>query len=262
MSAEQFPDAAHSIIPKVGAKLFSVIIPTRNEERLLENCLAQFTPDIRRTFGIEVIVSDGGSTDATLAIAGAQADRVVTHDDSSARQTIAEGRNRGITLATGDIFVFLNADTLVPNLSEFLGRIISVFSGDSKVSALAVKVQIMPDERKLSDVLFHGFFNQYVRLLNSVGIGMGRGECQIIRKNTFIQSGGYNPQLAAGEDFELYNRLCKFGKVKYDAMLLVYESPRRFRKYGYARVYFDWIKNGFTVLLKKRSASNVWEEVR
>jgi len=44
--------------------------------------------------------------------------------------------------------------------------------------------------------------------------------------------------------------------------LLVYESPRRYRKYGYRRVYFDWIRNGFAVLLKHRSSDQVWEEVR
>ncbi|MDP4199333.1 MAG: hypothetical protein Q8922_10715 [Bacteroidota bacterium] len=37
---------------------------------------------------------------------------------------------------------------------------------------------------------------------------------------------------------------------------------RRYRKYGYRHVYFDWIKNGFAVLLKNRSSDQVWEEVR
>ncbi|MEP7234863.1 MAG: hypothetical protein ABI778_06165, partial [Ignavibacteriota bacterium] len=130
------------------------------------------------------------------------------------------------------------------------------------LSAIAVKVEVIPNERKFSDRLFHGFFNQYVRLLNLFGIGMGRGECQIVRKSAFDTLGGYDASLAAGEDFEFYKRIHHFGKLKYDSKLLVYESPRRYRKYGYARVYFAWVKNGLSVLFRNKAASEVWEEVR
>ena len=47
----------------------SVIVPTLNEEKLLEGMLRQFTPALRRRHGLEVIVSDGGSVDRTLEIA-------------------------------------------------------------------------------------------------------------------------------------------------------------------------------------------------
>jgi hypothetical protein len=135
-------------------------------------------------------------------------------------------------------------------------------ASDPSLQALAVKVQIMPEERTISDRLFHGFFNQYVHVLNLLGIGMGRGECQIVRRPAFDAVHGYNESFAAGEDFDLYKRIHDFGKVRYDGKLLVYESPRRYRKYGYRKVYFDWVKNGLSVLFRKRSVSKVWEEVR
>lgn len=240
----------------------SVIIPTKNEEKLLGECLAMFTPERKREFALEVIVSDGASTDATISIATSLADKVVIHEDPTRRQTIAEGRNRGAECASGDILMFLNADSRLADIDYFLGRVRSRFFTDISLSALAVKVKIRPTEEKLSDKLFHGFFNQYVKCLNRLGLGMGRGECQIIRRSTFEKVGGYNNSLAAGEDFELYNRLHKIGKVEYDGTLLVYESPRRYRKYGYTKVYFQWIQNGFSVLFKKRAVSEVWEEVR
>jgi hypothetical protein len=91
---------------------------------------------------------------------------------------------------------------------------------------------------------------------------MGRGECQIVRRKAFEALKGYNAEMAAGEDFDLYRRLRSIGRVRYDHQLLVFESPRRYRKYGYLRVYFDWIRNGLAVLFKHRSFDQVWEEVR
>ncbi len=262
MRTEKARQKKGNIIQTSDGYRLSVIIPTRNEEKLLGGCLKQFTPELKRRFGIEVIASDGGSTDATLAIAAEFADRIATHEDISHRQTIAEGRNRGAALASGHIFVFLNADTRIPKISGFFERILMRMSLDPALSALAVKVQVLPEERRLSDKIFHGFFNQYVHYLNLLGIGMGRGECQIVRSSAFVSLHGYDVNLAAGEDFEFYKRIHYFGKLKYDGKLLVYESPRRYRKYGYAKVYFEWIKNGLSVLFTNRSASTVWEEVR
>ena len=240
----------------------SVIIPTRNEEKLLRGCLEQFPVEFKQEFGIEIIVSDGGSSDATFAIASGYADRIVTHNDSSHRQTIGEGRNRGAAIASGDIFVFLNADTRIPDIANFFERIRNRMSSNLSIVAVSGKVKVLPEERTLTDVIFHAYFNNYIQLINFIGIGMGRGECQIIRSSAFNELEGYNESLAAGEDFELFNRLKKTGKVLFDTKLLVYESPRRYRKFGYSKVYFDWVKNGFSVIFKKRSSSEIWEEVR
>ncbi len=240
----------------------SVIIPTKNEEKLLGDCLALFTPERKRDFKLELIVSDGGSSDATIGIAMSYADKLAVHEDPTRRQTIAEGRNRGAAIASGDILMFLNADSHPADLDKFLERIRTRFSIDPSLAALAVKVQVEPSERKFSDILFHSFFNQYVKWLNRIGIGMGRGECQILRRTAFKAIKGYDATLAAGEDFELYNRVNEIGKVRYDGTLLVYESPRRYRKFGYMKVYSEWVRNGFSVLFKKKAASVIWEEVR
>ena len=44
----------------------SVVIPTLNEEKLLPRMLGQFTPELAARYGIEIVVSDGGSIDRTL----------------------------------------------------------------------------------------------------------------------------------------------------------------------------------------------------
>lgn len=246
----------------IGALGLSVIIPTKNEEKILARCLEIFTPSLKSEYTIEIVVSDGGSHDATIGIAAAYADKIAVHEETERKQTIAEGRNRGAAIATGDIFIFLNADSFIHDPIDFFERIRRRFLLDPSLLAIAVKVEVDPQERKISDVLFHGFFNAYVRIVNRLGIGLGRGECQIVRRSAFTSLKGYDASLPAGEDFEFYKRLKAYGKVKFDRKLLVYESPRRYRKYGYVKVYKDWTANALSVLLRKRAACDEWEEVR
>lgn len=237
----------------------SVIIPTLNEEKLVERLLRQFDEQLRKSFDIELIVSDGGSVDRTIEICERYADKVVKKDNRF-KQNISRGRNTGAWLSQGDVLIFLNADVIIADPSYLIEE--AIRSAGDDCAAIACRVQISRDEEQLSDKLFHGFYNNYVRLINRLWIGMGRGECHIISRKAFFESGGYDESLAAGEDFDLYNRIRKYGRVKFRNDLLVYESPRRYRKYGYAKVFLDWAGNSLSVFLFKRSISKNWEAVR
>ena len=81
----------------------SVIIPTLNEATDLARTLAS----VRAQKPYEVIVVDGGSTDATRTAAAA-ADRFLTAPRGRAVQM-----NAGAALATGDFFLFLHADCVL-----------------------------------------------------------------------------------------------------------------------------------------------------
>jgi hypothetical protein len=98
--------------------------------------------------------------------------------------------------------------------------------------------------------------------LNIFGVGMGRGECQIVKREAFERVGGYNKKMAAGEDFDLYKRIKKNGNILFTRKLTVYESPRRYRKIGYLAVTWSWIENAVSVILKNKSIANEWEQVR
>ena len=91
---------------------------------------------------------------------------------------------------------------------------------------------------------------------------MGRGECHIIRRDVFTKHKGYNENLAAGEDFDLFKRIRKNGKILFDKGLIVYESPRRYRKYGHTKIFFTWLLNALYVIFTNKSLSTEWEEVR
>jgi glycosyltransferase involved in cell wall biosynthesis len=240
--------------------MISIIIPTLSEQRLIEQALHQFTDEVRRKHDIEIIVSDGGSSDETVNIARSHTDRVVIYNGQS-RQTIAGGRNAGAENASGDLLFFMNADTLIDEPDSFLGLVEEVMK-DARILALTCYVRVYPDEEKLPDKLFHGICNIFFDLVNSVGIGMGRGECHIIRRSVFEAEGGYNDSLVAGEDFDLYSRIRRRGKIKFLRNRYVFESPRRYRRYGYHRVAFDWFRNALSVKLFKRSVIDEWTPIR
>src|SRR4029453_16802928 len=83
----------------------SVLVPTLNEQEHLPATLAR----VELTPGDELIVIDGGSTDATVAIA-----RQFTSSVFSSPRGRAQQMNYGARQAHGDILLFLHADTLLP----------------------------------------------------------------------------------------------------------------------------------------------------
>ncbi len=238
----------------------SIVIPTLQEETLLEKTLCQFTPGLRRRFHLEVIVSDGGSTDCTLPISRRHADFCLENDPCSPR-TISTGRNRGARAARGDFLIFLNADVIIEDPEKFF-TLMGQAMLDEGVAAATCNVNIYPDEQKTADRLFHDFFNGYFWLLNLCRMGMGRGECHVMRREIFERAGGYDESIAAGEDFEFFLRLGKLGRIRFVRSLTVFESPRRFRKYGYLRITLLWFLNALSVLAFHRSLSSKWEPVR
>jgi glycosyltransferase involved in cell wall biosynthesis len=242
------------------ARTISVVIPALNEEKLLPGMLAQFTRELVAENRLELVVSDGGSSDRTLEIARLGA-HVVVENAGGERQTIAMGRNRGAERASGEILVFLCADTRVADIGRFFATIRREI-GKPGVVALSCPVTVYPEEETAADRAYHGFYNWLFMMMNRVGMGMGRGECHIMLRSTYRNVGGYAERIAAGEDYELYSRLEKLGRVLFLRELHVYESPRRYRYFGYARVTSAWFMNFLSVFFLKRSLRKEWKPIR
>lgn len=238
----------------------SVIIPALNEEKLILQTVSQFTPLLKEKYKIELIISDGGSTDKTLELCGSNAE-VIVQPKAGERQNIPQGRNSGAYKASGRLLYFFNADTIINDIDTFFGLTSQAFE-NKKILAATCRIRVFPEEEILADRMFHSFYNGYVQALNKLGMGMGRGECHVVRKDVFDSLKGYNESLSAGEDYDLFRRIRKIGRIKFLRKLVVYESPRRYRKFGYRKVIGDWTRNSLSVLFKNRSVSKVWEAVR
>jgi rSAM/selenodomain-associated transferase 2 len=93
-------------IPRLDARL-SVVVPALNEAAGIRAALSALAP--LRALGHEVIVADGGSTDGTPDLARPLCDRLVSAPRGRALQM-----NAGAREASGDVLVFLHADTALP----------------------------------------------------------------------------------------------------------------------------------------------------
>lgn len=84
----------------------SVIIPSFNSARFLPEAI-ESTLDQSYT-EVEIIVVDDGSTDDTRKVLARYGDRLISH--RQANQGVCAARNQGLSMATGDFVVFLDAD--------------------------------------------------------------------------------------------------------------------------------------------------------
>jgi rSAM/selenodomain-associated transferase 2 len=93
----------------------SIIVPVLNEGETIGAQLRTLLA--LRTRGAEVIVVDGGSHDDTISQARVAADRVLVADRGRASQM-----NAGAAAATGEVLLFLHADTRLPAHADDLLR--------------------------------------------------------------------------------------------------------------------------------------------
>jgi len=228
---------------------FSVVVPTYNEEKYIHKTLCALKNQSFKDF--EVIIKDGKSRDKTVKIAKKLADKVVSVPDSSA----AEARNQGARYAQGEILVFLDADTLLPQ--ETFERFNKLMNNEHVVGASCRKI---PQSQSLLDRLLYEFVNLSTFIPSKLGLGGAHGNCMLIRRRVFEQIGGFNPKIIVAEEQELVRRASKLGNYIFLLDFYVVENPRRLQKWGRLRLYMAW----FTGMFKSFRAGKkqLYEKVR
>jgi rSAM/selenodomain-associated transferase 2 len=98
------------------AARLAVVLPTLDEAATIEPTLRALAPLRQR--GTQIIVADGGSRDATAALAAPHADRVLAAPRGRARQMNAGAA----ACAEADALLFLHADTQLPPDADALVR--------------------------------------------------------------------------------------------------------------------------------------------
>lgn len=240
--------------------MISFIIPAHNEEDILVETLSLLREGAR---GIphEIIVSDDGSTDSTAEKASSHADRVVRYQGELPR-TIGAARNRGARGAKGDILFFLDSDVRIREPRVFLPKVILHFESRPRLVAMTVSTRIYPETETRADKAVLAFYDLYFRFANNIlGFGLTHGKCMIIRTDAFKRVKGFDENITASEDAELFMRLAKIGKTILDPTLRVYHSGRRAHAMGWPALLWLWTLNGIWVTVFKRGYAQDWKRV-
>ena len=197
----------------------SIVVPALDEAEAIETTLRALAP--LRARGAEVIVADGGSADATAARALPLADRVATAPRGRARQM-----NAGAALASGDVLLFLHADTLLPrDADRHVRRAV-----DAGAAWGRFDVRIAGRPRMLGIVA--GLMNARSRW---TGVATG-DQAIFVRRAVFERLGGF-PDQPLMEDVELTRRLREIGRPAC-LRVRVTTSGRRWETRGVWRTIF------------------------
>ena len=173
------------------SSVISVIIPTLNEALLLKETIE----NLRDAERIEVVVVDGGSKDETLSIARDLADQVFSSAPSRGGQM-----DLGAEKASGEILLFLHADTYLPMGWE--SKIRDAIKSGKIGGAFNLSVS-SPDK--------YLWFVTLVANFRSRILGITYGDQAIFtEKGAFFNAGGFK-RLALFEDIDLWRRLKKCG---------------------------------------------------
>jgi rSAM/selenodomain-associated transferase 2 len=194
--------------------MISVVIPALNEERALPATLA-------RVFGqpgdFEVIVVDGGSTDATREVARARPVRLVQAPRGRARQM-----NAGARLARGEWLLFLHADTLLPH------------DGLARIAALPQRVDAGCFEQRFSGADWRLRFVSRLHNFRCRCTGVMYGDqAMFVRRRVFESLGGF-PEVECLEDVIFTERLARCARPTLVPAEVVTDS-RKFVKMGVFR---------------------------
>jgi glycosyltransferase involved in cell wall biosynthesis len=204
---------------------FSVIIPARNEEKLLPGCLESIAVASQPFPGeVEIVVAVNRCTDRTEEIAQAAGAKIV-HEDA---RNLARIRNAAVTAASGEILVTIDADSRMSR-----GMLVAVDRLLASGKYIGGGVMMWPERWSLGIVAT-------VVILLPIGLKHRvSGGLFWCRREDFWAIGGFDERCVSIEDIDFANRLKTYGKSKGKPFKTIWRehivtSCRKFDEFG------DW----------------------
>ena len=168
----------------------TVVVPTRNSARTLENCLRSLRAQTRPC---TVVVVDNFSTDATRDIAEVLADVVIVAGPERSRQ-----RNLGAAACPAAVVGFIDSDMrLAPRVVEEAAAAVAQGSAAVIVPERSVGAGYWARVRAYERAFYAG----------SDGVEAPR----FFAAAAFVAAGGFDESLDAGEDWDLGRRVAQIG---------------------------------------------------
>ena len=191
----------------------SIIIPTLNEEKNIENLLNNLK-SLKGDF--EVIFSDGGSLDKTVEVIKNFGDyKIIKSERGRAKQL-----NNGAKESNNDILLFLHADSIIEE--DVLIKIENFIKNGNKAGCLKIKF----DSKKILMNIFAILSNLRVKYRN-----IAFGDQGIFIEKKLFENIGMFDDIPIMEDYKLSIKLKNVFPIKYIDSYII-SSSRRFEKNG------------------------------
>lgn len=237
----------------------SVIVPAFNEEKLLGASLAEIksasTAFTKRGWEFELVVCDNNSTDRTGDIARAAGAKVVFEPFNQ----IGRARNCGAAAATGDWFIFVDADSH-PTEELFADVAEKISSGKILAGGSTLRL----DTQMFAANFVTHLWNWTSRLKKWVA-----GSFIFIEAPAFRELGGFNQEIFAAEELELSERLKKLAAARGKKIAILHKSPlktsaRKMRLYSNREMWRFFVRSVFNhhKTVRSREAAYLWYDGR
>lgn len=211
----------------INKPLISIVIPTYNSEATIKDCLDSIINQYYSNF--EILIVDGFSKDKTLSIAKRYPCKIF-----KIKALRSEAKNFGAKKARGKGVLFLDSDTILTK---------GVISSCAKKLVKSDAV-IIPEK-----IVGNGFWLKIKAFERELYTGTNVEAPWFFNKKSFLDVGGYDTKLEAGEDWDLRESLKTKGyKIDYISDFILHNQGHlNFnklikKKFYYGRSILSYVK--------------------
>ena len=211
----------------------SIVVPVRNAERTVQDCIASLTqidyPITRR----EIIVVDNGSSDASAMIIRALPVTLITE----VRRGPSWARNAGIEASSGEIIAFTDADCVVTR--QWLRELVDRFQDDDRPWAVAGEILPFAPQTHAEQYMARRQSRWQAAALSAPRPYMVTANVAF-RRQTFDKLGRFDARFPIGQDQDLSWRFFAAGlRCRYAPNAVVFHRHRR-TTWGFFKQQLGW----------------------
>jgi len=221
---------------------YSFIIPARNEEGYIKDCIDSIRNQTVDDW--EIIVVDNHSKDNTVEEAKGKSVKIFYEQ----RKGPSIARNTGANKAKGNILIFTDADVRFnPDFLENLRHIEGGCVFDLRFW----------DAGFMSNFIFK-LWNVTIRFLLRLGKPMTNGSCFVFNKDVFKKVNGFHDDLLTNEDHDIAKKVSKISKFEFFP-IKVMTSARRIKENGVPKYLYMHFMNTKHYVLHGASNPDYWK---
>lgn len=207
----------------------SVIIPTKDRPEMLPRSVASIWSQTVLPQEI-IIINDASTVDYERVIEKLQKDSPlpIVYQRIEQSNGPSNTRNTGVNLARGDILMFLDDDDVW--LPHKIANQLQIFQQNSEIGLVYAARQAVDETGNLLFQIAPKFAgNIYREMLQKNHVGITSSVA--VKRDLFLQAGGFDVEIPVREDYELWLRLSQVTAIAFDpeatVKWTVHSQPRK-----------------------------------